>query len=96
MYVLQRSTRGKTLIVFDLFNKSDNSKFLQIDIVSFYPSITSELLSKAILFAKQHAIITNEEEDIIKHTKNSLLINNSTPWVHTTDRKSANSLAHTC
>ena len=89
---------------FNLFNKSDNPKFLQFDIVDFYPSITSELLNKAMLFAKQHTIIKKKSSNILKtpyllttvHHGRKKQVCLTSQWVHTTERKHVNSLAHTC
>ena len=49
-------------------------KFLKFDIESFYPSITSELLSRAINFARKHAEITEHQEDIIFHSCRGVLV----------------------
>ena len=37
--------------------------------VSFYPSITEELLDKALDFAKNYTIITKQDRQIIMQTK---------------------------
>ena len=62
-------------------------KFLQFDIVEFYPSITEELLEKSFKFAERNGIpFTEQEQKIIKHSRRSLLYARSTrhgktePW----------------
>ena len=50
------------------------------DVCEFYPSITEDLLKKALEFASQYDIITKQESDIILQAKKSLLFNKETPW----------------
>ena len=61
-------------------NKSKSS-FIKFDIVEFYPSITKELLSKAIEYAQS---VTTIEEKVIKtiyHARKSLLFDKNNVWV---------------
>ena len=58
-----------------------NGKFIQFDIVEFYPSISKDLLSKTIDFAKTITTISPEEENIIYHARKSLLFTNKNSWV---------------
>ena len=60
--------------------KGEKSRFIQFDIVEFYPSITEQLLDKAISFTSQQTAISEQEINIIKHTKNSLLFHHGTVW----------------
>ena len=46
-----------------------NSKFIQLDIKEFYPSITERTVDKAISFASEHTTITAETIRIIKHSR---------------------------
>ena len=57
----------------DIPNKKSNT-FIAFDICDFYPSITEELLDKALDFASHYIEITNDEREIIKHTKRPLSI----------------------
>ena len=52
-----------------------------MDIVSFYPSITEELLLDAINWAKTLTPISNEEIKIIIHSRKSLLFYKKKPWI---------------
>ena len=52
----------------DIPNKKSNT-FIAFVICDFYPSITEELLDKALDFACHYIEITNDEREIIKHTK---------------------------
>ena len=46
----------------------------------FYPSISQDLLNKALDFASNYDNITTEERNIIIHAKNSILIHKHIPW----------------
>ena len=56
-------------------------KFIQFDVESFYPSITPELLNKALDWATTFTPIAPDERDIIIHSKRSLLYFKGSPWV---------------
>ena len=58
-----------------------NSSFLSFDITEFYPSITENLLDKAINWAQKFTTITNQDMTIIKHARISLLFNDAKPWI---------------
>ena len=60
-------------------NKSTRS-FVCFDIIDFYPSISEELLNKALMFASQYDEITENEKAIIIKAKQSLLFNRSATW----------------
>ncbi len=60
-------------------NKQQHT-FLMFDIVEYYPSITEDLLLKAINFAKQHTPITDKEVQIIRRARKSLLFYNDSAW----------------
>ena len=50
---------------------------MQFDIEEFYPSISKELLLKAITYAKTLVNISDEEINTIMHSRKSLLFNNT-------------------
>jgi hypothetical protein len=60
-------------------NKGQYS-FICFDICEFYPSISKELLTKALDFAGTHSNITEQERNIIIHTKKSILYSAKEPW----------------
>ena len=60
-------------------NKS-RSKFLQLDIVDFYPSITEKLLVDAINFAKTSSCIEDDNIEIIMHCRRALLFEGTNVW----------------
>ena len=49
---------------------------MQSDIKEFYPSISKELILKAITYAKTLVNVSDEEIDTIMHSRKSLLFNN--------------------
>ena len=60
--------------------RKNTKRFIQLDVVNFYPSITEELLKNAIEWSRQFVNITSEDEKIIIETKNSILLNDGEPW----------------
>ena len=54
---------------------------MQFDIEEFYPSISKELLLKAITYAKTLVNISDEEINTIMHSSMSLLFNNTDIWI---------------
>ena len=57
-----------------------NCTFIKFDIREFYPSITETILDKALLFAKQHHYISNDNTRLIKHCHKSLLFSYNGAW----------------
>ena len=60
-------------------NKQHHS-FICFDIVEFYPSISQDLLNRALDFASAYDNITSDERNIIIHAKNSILIHKQQSW----------------
>jgi len=56
-------------------------KFIQFDIEEFYPSISEELLNNSLKFASSHTDITEDEIEVIKHARKSLLFHSKEPWM---------------
>ena len=54
--------------------------FVGFDVVEFYPSITDDLLTRALHFAQKYDEITDQEIRIIKHSKISVLCSNDKLW----------------
>ena len=72
-----------TTAVINWFKSIENKQqfnFICFDIEEFYPSISQDLLNKALDFASNYDNITTEERNIIIHAKNSILIHKHTPW----------------
>ena len=55
--------------------------FTVFDIEEFYPSISENLLNKAVEFAKNYSEISEEELRIIHHARKSLLFDKNIPWM---------------
>ena len=58
---------------------------MQLDIVEFYPSITEELLSSAISYARSVIDIEQKVVDIILHSRQSLLFTKDSAWIKKND-----------
>ena len=73
-----------SLSVIDWF-KNIKSKpghsFLSFDVAEFYPSITEELLDKAITWARGYVNIDDKQINVIKHARKLLLFNNGKTWI---------------
>ena len=73
-----------TTAVIDWFkaikDKSAHS-FISFDVVEFYPSISAELLTKVIDFARQYIEIKSTDAEIIFHARKSLLFERGKTWM---------------
>ena len=70
--------------VIDWFKKIEDKsryKFTVFDIENFYPSITEDLLKKALNFASKRVGIKKEDKEIVFHARKSLLFNKEETWV---------------
>ena len=65
----------------------NRSKFIKFDIDNFYPSITESLLDRAILFAQGLTRVGQQDIEIIKQTRKSLLFSNNEVWVKKGDNE---------
>ena len=54
--------------------------FITFDVCEFYPSISEELLMKALDYASKFTKITQQDRHIIIHSKRSLLYHKNLPW----------------
>ena len=85
-----RKDRGEELVqwknsaeVIQWFRETEKKKatFLQFDIDSFYPSITLQLMKKALDWAKMYTKVSELEERTILHSKQSLLFSKQDVWM---------------
>ena len=76
---LWKSTR-EVLQWYRQFPNKQESSFINFDIIDFYPSITEQLLLRAINFANQYTEIQESDKDIIIHAKRTLIFNAKEPW----------------
>ena len=75
-----RSTQD-TLTWFKGLKNKDKLRFFQFDIESFYPSITEELLLKALDFASRYSNISDQDREIIIHSRKTFLFLEDDAWV---------------
>ena len=83
-----KSTNATTKWFQERLNEQPNKdklNFIQCDIVAFYPSISLELLTNSLNWATTFTTITEEEREIIMHSKRSILYFKGTPWVKQDD-----------
>ena len=66
--------------------EKSKAKFIQFDIVEFYPSITPALLDRAINYASTLVDISDQDKLIINHAKKSLLFDKGTCWTKKTNQ----------
>jgi len=66
---------------FSNIREKNRHSFLVFDIVDFYPSISDELLKLSLAYAKQHTTISEEDVEIIMHSRKTLLFDKDEPWV---------------
>ena len=64
--------------------KKNKSKFLKIDIIDFYSSITEKFLKNAISFAKKSTAVSDDTIKIILNARKLLLSNSNNPWMKKT------------
>ena len=81
--VNQWRNTDEVIIWFKALPDKRNSRFIKFDIVEFYPSISEDLLSKAINFAKSHSCdIDSNTVNIIMHARKCFLFErNGDIWV---------------
>ena len=58
-------------------------KFVMLDIKDFYPSITQDLLNKALNFSSEYIYISKRDINVINHARISLLFD----WSHARIKK---------
>ena len=66
---------------FQNINNKKDCTFLKYDIVDFYPSISENLLSKSLEFAKEHLDIDDVVTNTIYHSRKSLLFWDNNIWM---------------
>ena len=66
---------------FRIIEGKEDLTFLCFDIVDFYPSITEDLLRDALTFARKYVDISDDDMNIIFHSRKSLLFENGKAWM---------------
>ena len=65
---------------FNSINDKKSCTFLSFNVIDFYPSINESLLKEALEFASEFTAITEDEKEIIMHSKDTLLFHNNSTW----------------
>ena len=79
--VTQWRNTDEVLTWFQSIEDKAEYSFISFDIESYYPSISEDLLKKAMEYASQFSSITDEEKQIIIQAKRSFLFKDGKPWV---------------
>ena len=66
---------------FQAIPEKNKHAFITFDVCDFYPSISEQLLMKALDYASQFTTISQQDRHIITHAKRSLLYHQKSPWV---------------
>ena len=66
---------------FNALEGKERLRFIELDIVSFYPSISKELFTLALDWAASLVEISEEDKELFIYTKMSILVNDNTSWV---------------
>ena len=65
---------------FEAIQEKEKHAFITFDVCNVYPSISEDLLLKALDYASKFTAITQQDRHIIIHAKKSLLYHQNSPW----------------
>ena len=65
---------------FDNMPNKNRKKFFQFDIINFYPSISEQLFTELLVFARQYIDISKDEEDILRNARKQILFWRGQTW----------------
>ena len=77
---LWKSTKH-TIEWFKAIPAKEKHAFITFDVCDFYPSISQDLLLKALNYASRFTTVTQQDRHIIIHAKKSLLYQQDSPWI---------------
>ena len=80
-HLKQATCTKDVLIWFNSVDRKQSYKFINFDIEAFYPSISEELLIKALNWASQFTLISDEDRKVIFSSSKSFLYHKGEPWV---------------
>ena len=66
---------------FSRINRKENCTFICFDIVDFFPSISEDLLNRALDFAGKNTEISSMEKEIILNARKSMLFGQEKEWI---------------
>ena len=84
--LIQWKNTDSTISWFKDLEEKNTLTFLQFDIDSYYPSITPELLDRALDWASDLVNINQEDRELFHQTKDSLLFDRGTVWMKKGER----------
>ena len=85
--VNQWKNTAQVITWFKNIKSKKTSSFVNFDVENIYPSISIDLLTDAISYAKTITNIDDDQLSIIMQSRKTLLFNNSEPWVEKTGKK---------
>ena len=80
-HLKQATCTKDVLIWFNSIERKQCYKFINFDIEAFYPSITEELLIKALNWASQFTLISDQDRKVVFSASKSFLYHKGVPWV---------------
>ena len=84
--LIQWKNTDTTISWFKALEEKQTLSFLQFDIDSYYPSISPELLDRALNWASDLVTISQADRELFHVTKDSLLFDRGTAWVKKGDK----------
>ena len=78
--VQQWKNTNEVIQWFNSINDKKSCTFLSFDVIDFYPSINETLPLETLEFASEFTAITEDEKEIIMHSKDTLLFHNNSTW----------------
>ena len=66
---------------FSNLRNKEKLSFFKFDITSFYPSITQELFTKVIDWAKNYHTFSVNELEVLQHVRQSYIFHKGNPWI---------------
>ena len=82
--VSQWKNMSQVITWFKNIKSKKTSSFVNFDVENFYPSISIDLFTDAISYAKTITNIDDDQLSIIMQPREPLLFNNNQPWVKKT------------
>ena len=82
--VSQWKNTSQVITWFKNIKSKKTSSFVNFDVENFYPSISIDLFTDAISYAKTITNIDDDQLSIIMQPREPLLFNNNQPWVKKT------------
>ena len=75
-----------TLVWFNALDNKQSLSFIVCDIVDYYPSISAELLDRALNWSSHFATISEDDRALFHHTRNSILFHEGSLWIKKGER----------